>query len=375
MQVTIGGQSAGAQSTGVHLLMESSRDLFDQAIMLSNPYSLPYKTIEDGRKLATAVASNIGCEDVLDLECWRAASSQDLLDASRAATNAVYNPNELLQLFEPWGPGVGEFTEIPEEVTEAYQNGQAQRKPTIFGSVREEGRLYIFLLFQQTLPTLRYRLFLRALMPAIFPQLMDLYPADRTPGADQREILSELATDFIFHCSALNATLGMAEHGHLDYYHYVFDSAFSFEEQWTDNFKMCWGHVCHGGDLAYLFRTPPLGGVEFNEGEEILADHMSAYISNFLHTGNPNVPGTEALKAKHAQFGGRRPHWPRMTEKPNNYYTLYYSTCSGNTVLTNYREKYCQLFDEFGYYKVPRLNSINEELFYEEPFDANGNEL
>ncbi|WP_411026560.1 carboxylesterase family protein, partial [Salmonella sp. s54395] len=115
-----------------------------------------------------------------------------------------------------------------------------------------------------------------------------------------------------------------------EYYHYIFDAAFSFEHQWTDDFDMCWGHVCHGGDLAYIFRSASLGGEEYTEEESVLIDHMSAYISNFLHTGNPNTPGTEALKQKHAGLPGRRPHWPRMTEKPNNYYSMYYANCGGS---------------------------------------------
>lgn len=351
--------------------MESSRDLFDQALMFSNPYTLPYKTLEDGVKLGTSVASYIGCDDVFDLDCWRAASADDLLDASRLATNAIFNRDELLQIFEPWGPGVGPTTEIPEEIVEAYQNGMTQQKPTMLGTVREEGRLYIFLLFRNRLGNLQYRLFLRALMGDIYRDLINLYPTENTRDADQREILSYLATDYVFHCSSVNVTRAMSEHGYSNYYHYIFDSAFSFKEQWTDDFGMCWDHVCHGGDLAYVFRTAPLGGAQYTEDEVVLMDHMSAYISNFLHTGNPNTHGTEELKQKHANLPGRRPYWPRMTEKPNNYYSMYYSRCGGNTVVNNYRRQYCDLFDGFGYYKVPRLNSIEAELFLDPEVNEN----
>ena len=46
-QVTIFGQSAGASSTAVHLLSPYSRGLFSKAIMESNPFALPMKTVQE----------------------------------------------------------------------------------------------------------------------------------------------------------------------------------------------------------------------------------------------------------------------------------------------------------------------------------------
>jgi hypothetical protein len=48
-QVTIFGQSAGASSTAVHLLSPYSRGLFSKAIMESNPFALPMKTVQEVR--------------------------------------------------------------------------------------------------------------------------------------------------------------------------------------------------------------------------------------------------------------------------------------------------------------------------------------
>ncbi|XP_071816938.1 crystal protein-like isoform X2 [Apostichopus japonicus] len=360
-KITISGQSAGAQSVGVHLVSENSRDLFDQALMFSNPYSLPFKMLDDGIALGTGVAELIGCPDVFDLDCWRAVSAEDLLAASRQATSAIYNPNEILQIFEPWSPAVGPYTELPEEVMIVNQQGAAQKKPTMLGTVREEGWLYIWAIFRNNLGNLPYRLFMKAVLPPYYRELINLYPADNTPGADQRNILSDTCTDFIFYCPSVNISLAMSDQGYDNFYFYVFDSIWSFEEEWTDKYPMCWEHVCHGGDLPYVFRSGPLGNVSYSDGETVMMNHMTGYISNFLHTGDPNKPGTPELAERISKLEGKRPYWPKMREKPGSYYTMYYDEeCGGNSVLTNYRKKYCDFFNEVGYYYVPRLNSVDQ---------------
>lgn len=359
-QITISGQSAGAQSVGVHLLMDSSENLFEQAIQFSNPFTLAFKTKEDGVGLAAEVALLLGC-DTYDLVCWRSKDAKELLSASRAATSKIINRQELLQIFEPWSPGVGAETELPEEIIQAFQNGQAQRKPTMLGTTREEGRLFIWLLFKNRLRNISYRLFLAALLPDFYRDIIRLYRADNSLGADQREVLSEVTTDYVFHCINVNISLAMGNHGYHDYYHYVFNALYeTFPEAWGPDFPMCWNHVCHASDLAYVFRTAPLGNYSHTPREIKLMDEMTAYLSNFLHTGNPNVPGNEMLHLKHENLPGEKPYWPRVQEKMNNFYTLYYNEC-GNSVLTNYRKDYCELWDVVDYFKVSPLNSIPEE--------------
>ncbi|PIK35113.1 putative crystal protein-like [Apostichopus japonicus] len=144
----LSGQSAGAQSVGVHLLMDSSENLFEQAIQFSNPFTLAFKTKEDGVGLAAEVALLLGC-DTYDLVCWRSKDAKEnCLSASRAATSKIINRQELLQIFEPWSPGVGAETELPEGNHPSLPEWQAQRKPTMLGTTREEGRLFIWLLFK-----------------------------------------------------------------------------------------------------------------------------------------------------------------------------------------------------------------------------------
>lgn len=47
-QVTIFGESAGAQSVSLHLMIQSSKPLFKQAVLQSLPFSIPLKTRSGG---------------------------------------------------------------------------------------------------------------------------------------------------------------------------------------------------------------------------------------------------------------------------------------------------------------------------------------
>jgi acetylcholinesterase/cholinesterase len=47
VQITIFGESAGATSVAVHLVSQYSQGLYSKAIIESNPFSLPIKTIPE----------------------------------------------------------------------------------------------------------------------------------------------------------------------------------------------------------------------------------------------------------------------------------------------------------------------------------------
>ena len=57
-KVTLFGQSAGAMSVGLHLISPASQPLFDAAIIESNPYGIPYKSLRS--RGALCVDSEIG---------------------------------------------------------------------------------------------------------------------------------------------------------------------------------------------------------------------------------------------------------------------------------------------------------------------------
>lgn len=78
-QVTIFGESAGAQSVSLHLMIQSSKPLFKQAALQSLPFSIPLKT----RWGTVSWGSKLVPEMFLILHC---------LSSKRWCINRVHNP-------------------------------------------------------------------------------------------------------------------------------------------------------------------------------------------------------------------------------------------------------------------------------------------
>ncbi|KAJ8046868.1 cAMP-regulated D2 protein [Holothuria leucospilota] len=350
-KVTLAGQSAGAQSIGLHLLANDSEPLFQQTYMISNPFGLPYKLPEDALKLAEYFAEALGCPH-LDLSCFREKEADEVLAASESAALNIINPLELFQFFEQWNPTVGEG-EYPEEPVMAYEEGNFQRKPTIAGTVTEEGRAYVYSVFTNEVPWWMYRVIIRLLVPKHSQYVIDYYPPERL-APDQREMLNLLVTDYLFLCATSHVSQMMVKYD-VDVYNYANDASMSFSQFW-EQYDICKGYPCHGGDLVYIFRTAPLVNETFTPGEQDMVEDMTSYIGNFVRTGNPNTAfNTEIRKMQKKNL----PYWPKVGDKPTNTYTMYFSACS-NSVVSNYRKEYCDAFDEYGYYKIPFLNSYPE---------------
>ena len=70
LQVTLFGQSAGAESIGVHLTSDISKNLFHQVIMESNPFGLPFRDLDDARLYGNEFAEKANCTPN-DMKCLR----------------------------------------------------------------------------------------------------------------------------------------------------------------------------------------------------------------------------------------------------------------------------------------------------------------
>ncbi|HKQ32422.1 MAG TPA: carboxylesterase family protein, partial [Thermodesulfobacteriota bacterium] len=63
-KVTIYGESAGAMSVGIHLTASPrSAGLFRAAIMQSNPFGIPFKSLDEARPAAVRFAERLGCRE------------------------------------------------------------------------------------------------------------------------------------------------------------------------------------------------------------------------------------------------------------------------------------------------------------------------
>ncbi|XP_072032904.1 crystal protein-like [Amphiura filiformis] len=336
--VTLFGQSAGAQSIAVHLIAEESEPLFHQAILISDPFTIPYQTPTRGAELGDLTAELLGCIPG-DVKCLRSRPAEEVLEQSNKAANMILDPQVPLQVFEPWIPTI-DGTTVPADPLVAFQAGKFWRKPMIIGTTSEEGVLYIYGIWGEAPRFVEVYAFLILVLKDREETREVIKSYDINLKEDLRDPMSAGCTDYIFGCSSRNASR-VAHFTGTPVYHYIFDHAFSFEDGWGPGPNSCKGRVCHGGDLPFVFHTASLGGFRYTPTELRLTNSMVTYYGNFAHTGDPN--NNKWTDKPRRTFE----HWPEYS-RANNWPSMVLQTPK-NQVQHRYREEKCNMWDEIGY--------------------------
>ncbi|XP_033120786.1 cAMP-regulated D2 protein-like [Anneissia japonica] len=334
-KVTLFGQSAGAQSVSLHLVSNSSSHLFHRAIVQSNPFTLPFRKHTSALYLSDYLAAYLGCP-LRDVACMRRCTADDIVQAQKkAALKILLDLSNPLQLFEAWGPTVGGDL-IPKSPMDAVRLGIFQQKPLIVGSLTEEGRLFVYKAFTSRVSVLKsVEVFLALFRQDTYRVLLRYVPY---PGADNRNLLARLLTDYAFTCSTRNITREMVKQSVPVLYSYIFDHAFSFKDAWG-KFSFCRGHVCHSSDLPFVFHDATLAGYKYTNYELNLADDMVKYWANFAHSGDPNQ-----------QLSNKRDYltkWLPYTSADKWAYMHFKTPWS--KVETDFQESICDFWDQIGY--------------------------
>ncbi|KAK3610330.1 hypothetical protein CHS0354_029800 [Potamilus streckersoni] len=328
--VTLFGQSAGAQSTLIHVMSSKSAPYFQKAIIESAPISIPYKKTVDALVLADTIADLLNCQ-LRDAKCLRSKTAEEIVIAQTLA-RSKFTSLKLLELFEPLGPRV-DGDEVHMEPIDALHEGKFRDIPIMLGTVTEEARIYVFEAWTKSVKSSTAAAILLATYPAHYLQIIDKYPM--VNKTDARDDLVQIGTDFIFTCSARYAMDNFAKFNKNPTFRYEFDHAFSFNGGW-ENFTACDHHVCHGSELIYVFHTARQGGYILTSDEEALSKSMIIYWSNFAATSDPN-------KGLHT---GEK-IWPRYySGQPQK--VMYFMTPE-NKIVENFRKTYCDFWDRIGY--------------------------
>uniref|UniRef100_A0A3B4A8A1 Carboxylic ester hydrolase n=1 Tax=Periophthalmus magnuspinnatus TaxID=409849 RepID=A0A3B4A8A1_9GOBI len=224
-KVTIFGESAGAQSVSLHLMMQSSAPLFRQAVLQSLPFSIPLKT-RSGPSHKAVYLWTLG-------QCFRStALVQDrfniillllfflnVLQATRLLTKARLNP--IVEVYSRFIPG----------------------------------RVLVSMM--------GYKLSVCSLR------------------------LPQIVTDYIFLCPARHsARSGVASGSHV--WMYVFDHVTSDHRVWS-GLSFCYQHVCHGAELPFVFNSAQVANVSMTPAERLLSNRMLCYWGAWAHTGDPSA--------------------------------------------------------------------------------------
>lgn len=280
--VTLAGTSAGAVSTGLHLVSPVSRGLFDRAIMQSGHASFRLNTAAEAEIQGDAFAAALGCTDrATVMACLRSKTQNEVLTALPLAgltggfQQFSETPGRVL-----WGPVI-DGLELPDQPRELNRRGLFSRVPVLLGTNRDDGWTFVDRSFPAGLDALQYERAVRTEFGMDADAILRLYPAAAFPTP--KDALARLTTDVEFVCEARRIARVM-HHDGAPVYLYSLEYA-------VDPVNP--GRAFHGLENNLLFGNnfgAPSNHV-LTAADEALFRSMSTYWRQFAETGSPNHPG------------------------------------------------------------------------------------
>eukprot|EP01113_Clastostelium_recurvatum_P045186 TRINITY_DN772_c0_g1_i2.p1 TRINITY_DN772_c0_g1~~TRINITY_DN772_c0_g1_i2.p1 ORF type:complete len:556 (+),score=150.84 TRINITY_DN772_c0_g1_i2:37-1668(+) len=330
--VTIGGQSAGAMSVSIHLTSPvfSKTNYFHHAIMESNSLGIPFRNIKQQEEVGAHFSKYLGCKET-DLACFASKTQEEILTAQLATKKSVEPWPSTFEKGYLWSPCIGR-EETPDQAYTLLTEGKYIRDvPVIIGTVRDEGQMFVWELFNSPLSRTEFELVMIAVFGIHAKTLMNAYPVPDNMSQDARPVLAEIAADKVFRCPSRRVADTLATAQPNSTYLYFFDHPLSFPA-WGPNFAFCEGFVCHGSELAFLFDTASLLNYTMTQQEQALS--MTIRMLWEAHARG---------EAKHGNLLGVWPAWDAKNEINLRFDvpSLSLQQHRGDTI--------CNIWDKIGY--------------------------
>ena len=271
--VTVFGESAGADATLANVLSPGSKSLLRHAIIESSAYLVKTTPLQAAQANARGFAEAAGCPDQ-SATCLRGLTVAQILKVQ-----APYFSSLIID-------GVS----LPEEVEPALRNGRFNHVDIINGTNHEELRWYLALARLAKINVMKFSVVesLREMYHDLPARIADTYKPD--PALTPDETLVQALTDGIFACPARR----------LDRWASAFTKVFAYEfadsdaPQYTQapGFRIGTGHT---SELQYIF--PGFHGASgaktaLSPAQARLSDDMIRTWTNFARSGNPSGEGT-----------------------------------------------------------------------------------
>lgn len=292
--VTIFGESGGAQAVCVLLASPPARGLFQRAIVESGPCQWQFfPSLNASEERGVDTAAQLGCIEANPLPCLRAVPAQVILSKERGATSDTSGAQPA------WGGGA-----FPIPIREAIISGRFNRVPLIQGSNRDEAMFDL---------ALRYGESGESITPTQYPTILEHYfGQSRVAAIEQQYPLSDYPTPMRALIAVLsdsgmvtNNRIGLCNlhlasqlaSPHVQLYTYEFaDGTAPYPTPIFDAPGSKIG-AAHTKELSYLFHQ-----TELTPTQRKISDAMIGYWTNFATTGNPNsknLPSWPAYKPDH----------------------------------------------------------------------------
>lgn len=294
--VTIFGESAGAQDVGLQLLSPGARGLFAKAIEESGSpgFGTPPRTLAENERLGELIVAKAGAGPHPDAAELRRLPADALVKASETTDVPDLDDDSFI-----WLQAVIDGAVITRPPAETLARGAGARVPLIIGNNARELTLYG-----------QPRRAIERAFGNNTPQALASYGLGVPPRSidDPRlgDLGLQLSNDINFRCPALSVARDLARHG-LPVWHYQFDVP------GPDG-----ADVRHGSEIRFVLGEPG--------ADRHAITPLAAYWVNFARTGNPNSAGL--------------PHWPRYGV--TDAFSILFEA-DGSHVAQHLRSKVCQL--------------------------------
>ncbi len=279
--VTVFGESAGAQDACANLASPTAAGLFHKVIAQSYTCIAPARTEASAEDEGATLAEAVGCDKgspAADAACLRATDVKTLLETFEAKALNV-------------GPVAGGDRVLPLQPEQAIAQGRFNRMPVMHGNTLDEWRLFVSLGYPNPITAAEYEDIVRSTYGAAADAVLARYPA--SAYSDPRLALAAVQTDsneILSPCAHQDAFRQLKRAG-VPVYAYQFADRTAPPLLDVPGFEE---GAAHASELTYLF--PGLFG-ELNPEQGRLSDAMVGYWTSFAHDGRP--------QARQA------PQWPR----------------------------------------------------------------
>jgi para-nitrobenzyl esterase len=300
--VTLWGQSAGAQSATFLLARRETRSLFQRAILQSPPFGSLPRPPQAGIAVAEALARELGFDAAAAATAQKFAEVplEKLFAAQGAAGAHAAKDTQRGGLPSPPFWPVGDGVVVPTlEGYAAAMTDAAQHLDVMIGTTREE--MGIFFASNPAMQTLE-----KAPIPASDNARLKA----RRPAATAAELFADYSTEQVFSNGSIEWAVNAANAGRRAYL-YQFD--------WPSPDRKL--KSCHCLDLPFTFGTraafadaPMLAGADTGDIDALSAVMRASWIA-FAKSGDPN----------HAHL----PHWPRFDARHRT--TMHFDTVCAAT--------------------------------------------
>merc|ERR1712057_120062 len=294
-------------------------------------------------------------------ECLRSLSVQQILDAtSGTVTNSKTGKTQLTELapflkqpadmVEPFYPVIN-TKDVPLSPLEAFKKGKFNKVPLLMGNNRDEGDLFVGLLFGEN-ATVNKAFELPTILRLAFGlenslKIRKLYPV--FGDGTGKETLANITTDYFFTGSTKKVASLFDKHD-VPAYTYIFD--YVPQEQMpgssvqagplggsshNDRRSICKDKVCHGAEIPYVFDD--LQVLSNSEEDETVAKNVSSYWRDFIKSKEDPDQDDDTGAVDFNSV------WPPYTKDAEKWLLI------GDTVeiAENIQPKEMQLWDEIGF--------------------------